>query len=67
MDFKKSRASSCAKNLMVMLKNPVERFKEFARAVENNVVKLYPSTKHIISRDFGKFETLPSLKHRCEA
>jgi len=46
---------------------PVERFKEFARAVENNVVKLYPSTKHMISRDYGKFEALPSLKHRCEA
>jgi hypothetical protein len=46
---------------------PVERFKEFARSVENNVVKLYPSTKHMISRDYGKFETVPSLKHRCEA
>ena len=46
---------------------PVERFKEFARAVENNVVKLYPSTKHMINRDYGKFEALPSLKHRCEA
>ena len=46
---------------------PVERFKEFARSVENNVVKLYPSTKHMISRDYGKFEALPSLKHRCEA
>jgi len=46
---------------------PVERFKEFARAVENNVVKLYPSTKHMINRDYGKFEALPSLKHRCAA
>jgi len=46
---------------------PVERFKEFAKAVENNVVKLYPSTKHMINRDYGKFEALPSLKHRCEA
>jgi hypothetical protein len=46
---------------------PVERFKEFAQSVENNVVKLYPSTKHMISRVYGKFEALPSLKHRCEA
>lgn len=46
---------------------PIERFKEFAKAVEDNVVKLYPSTKHMISRDYGKFEALPSLKHRCEA
>jgi hypothetical protein len=46
---------------------PVERFKVFARSVENNVVKLYPSIKHMINRDYGKFEALPSLKHRCEA
>jgi hypothetical protein len=46
---------------------PVERFKKFARAAENNVVKLYPSTKHMISRDYEKFVALPSLKHRCEA
>jgi len=52
---------------IVLSEAPVERFKEFARAVENNVVKLCPSTKHMINRDYGKFEALPSLKHRCEA
>ena len=52
---------------IVLSEAPIERFKEFAKAVENNVVKLYPSTKHMISRDYGKFEALPSLKHRCEA
>jgi hypothetical protein len=52
---------------IVLSEAPVERFKEFAQAVEKNVVKLYPSTKHMISCDYGKFEALPSLKHRCEA
>ena len=46
---------------------PVERFKQFAQAVEHNVVKLPPSTKHMINRDYGKFNAVASLKYRCQA
>lgn len=46
---------------------PVERFKEFAKSLEDNMVSLYPSKKHMVSRDLGKFEASPSLKHRKAA
>ena len=46
---------------------PVERFKQFAQAVEQNAVKLSPSTKHMINRDYGKFNAVASLKYRCQA
>ena len=46
---------------------PVERFKEFAKSVENNVIALNPSTKHMVNRKFGNFAPSPSLKHRRAA
>ena len=46
---------------------PVERFKEFAKSVEDNVIALNPSTKHMVNRNLGKFEPSPSLKHRSAA
>ena len=46
---------------------PVERFKEFAKSLEDNVIKLNPSTKHMVNRNLGKFEPSPSLKYRSEA
>ncbi len=45
---------------------PVGRFKQFAQAVEHNTVKLSPSTKHMINRDYGKFNTVASLEYRCQ-
>jgi hypothetical protein len=46
---------------------PVKRFKEFAKSIEDNVIVLNPSTKHMVNRKFGCFEPSPSLKHRRAA
>lgn len=46
---------------------PVERFKEFAKSVEENAVMLRPSKKHMVGRDIGKLEPAPSLKYRKAA
>lgn len=46
---------------------PVERFKDFAKSLEDNVIALNPSSKHMVNRKFGKFEASPSLKHRSAA
>ena len=43
---------------------PVERFKEFSRSVEENVVSLFPSKKHMVNRNLGKLEPSPSLRYR---
>jgi hypothetical protein len=42
---------------------PIERFKEFAKVLENDVVRMYPSKKHMVNRDLGKLEATPTLKH----
>jgi hypothetical protein len=52
---------------IVVSEAPVERFKEFAKSLEDNMVSLYPSKKHMVSRDLGKFEASPSLKYRKAA
>ena len=46
---------------------PVERFKEFAKSIEDNVITLNPSTKHMVNRNLGNFAPSPSLKHRRAA
>jgi hypothetical protein len=44
---------------------PVERFKEFAKSVEDNVsVALFPSKKHMVGRNLGHLEPSASLKYR---
>ena len=52
---------------IVLSDAPVERFKEFAKSVEDNVIVLNPSTKHMVNRNIGKLEPSPSLKHRSAA
>jgi hypothetical protein len=49
---------------VVLSEAPVERFKEFAKSIEDNMVSLYPSKKHMVNRNFGRFEPSPSLKYR---
>lgn len=49
---------------IVLSDKPVERFKEFSKSLEDNVVSLYPSKKHMINRDLGKLEPAPSLKYK---
>jgi len=46
---------------------PAEKFKEFAKSVEENVVMLRLSKKHMVGRGLGKLEPAPSLKHRMAA
>jgi hypothetical protein len=52
---------------IILSEAPVERFKKFAKSLEDNVVELNPSTKHMANREFGKFEPSPSLKYRSAA
>ena len=47
--------------------NPIDRFKEFTRSLEDNVVQLNPSTKHMVARDFSDMAASPSLKYRNAA
>lgn len=49
---------------IILSEAPVEQFKEFAKSLEDNVIELNPSSKHMVNRKFGKFEPSPSLKHR---
>ncbi|MBN1930265.1 MAG: transposase, partial [Desulfobacterales bacterium] len=52
---------------VILSEAPDERFKEFAKSLENNLVKLYPSKKHMINRELGMLQPSPSLKHRQAA
>ena len=52
---------------IILLEAPVERFKEFVKSLEDNVIALNPSSKHMVNRKFGKFEPSPALKHRSAA
>ena len=44
--------------------SPAEQFKEFAKSLEDNMVLLCPSKKHMINRNLGRLEASPSLKYR---
>jgi hypothetical protein len=46
---------------------PVEGFKKFAKSLEENMVSLSPSKKHMVDRNLGRLESSPSLKHRRAA
>ena len=52
---------------IVLSEDPVERFKTFAKAVEDNMVFLRPSKKHMINRNIGEFQPSPSLDRRRAA
>lgn len=52
---------------IVLSEAPAERFKTFAKAVEDSMVFLRPSKKHMINRNIGEFEPSPSLDHRRAA
>lgn len=52
---------------IIMSDAPVERFKEFVKSVEDNVVVLSPSKKHMTGRDLGNLESSPYLKYRSAA
>jgi hypothetical protein len=47
--------------------SPVAQFKQFAKSLEDNMVSLYPSKKHMVDRNLGRFEASPSLKYRQAA
>jgi len=52
---------------IILSEAPVEGFKEFAKSLEDNMVSLYPSKKHMVNRNLGRLEASPSLKHRRAA
>lgn len=52
---------------IVLSDSPAKQFKEFAKSLEENMVSLYPSKKHMVDRNLGRLEASPSLKHRCAA
>jgi hypothetical protein len=52
---------------IIMSDAPVERFKELVKSVEDNVVVLSPSKKHMIGRDLGNLEPSPALRYRSAA
>ncbi len=52
---------------IILSEEPVERLKEFAKSLEENVISLNASSKHMANRKLGKFEPSPSLKHRSAA
>lgn len=52
---------------IILSEAPAEKFKEFSKLVEENVVMLRLSKKHMAGRDLGKLEPAPSLKYRRAA
>ncbi|MFH2091791.1 MAG: transposase [Pseudomonadota bacterium] len=52
---------------IIMSDAPIERFKEFAKVLEKDVVHLHLSKKHMINRDLGKLEATSALKYRRAA
>jgi len=52
---------------VIMSDKPIECFKLFAKSLEDNVVFLHPSMKHMVSRELGRLEASSSLKYRRAA
>lgn len=52
---------------IILSEAPAEKFKEFSKLVEENVVMLRLSKKHMVGRELGKLEPAPSLKYRRAA
>jgi hypothetical protein len=49
---------------IILSDSPLERFKQFSKEIEGNVVKLNPSKKHMVARHLGKLEPTPHLKYK---
>jgi hypothetical protein len=52
---------------VVLSDSPADQFKEFAKLVEDNMVSLCSSRKHMVNRQVGRLEASPSLKYRQAA
>jgi hypothetical protein len=52
---------------VILSDEPMECFKQFAKSLEDNVVFLHPSKKHMVSRELGRLEASSSLKYRRAA
>ena len=48
-------ASDLSWRAIIMSDSPVEKFKELAKAIEENVIVLNPSKKHMVNRNLGQF------------
>ncbi len=49
---------------IILSEDPVKKFKSFSKSLEDNVVALYPSKKHMVARNLGRLEASQTLKHR---
>ena len=49
---------------IILSDSPLERFKEFSKEMEDNVVRLNPSKKHMVDRQLGKLEPTSYLKYK---
>lgn len=52
---------------IILSEDPVKKFKSFSKSLEDNVVALYPSKKHMVGRNLGRLEASQTLKHRRAA
>lgn len=51
----------------ILSDSPVEKFKELAKAIEENVIVLNPSKKHMVNRNLGQFQPSPHLRYKNAA
>lgn len=49
---------------IILSEEPIDQFKSFAKSLEDHVVALYPSKKHMVGRTLGSLEASPALRHR---
>lgn len=52
---------------IILSDSPVECFKKFAKSLEDNLIMLNPSSKHMVNRKFGNFQPSPTLRYRNAA
>lgn len=48
-------------------KDPERKLNTLAEVLKNNIVKIFPSSKHMANRDLGRLEPTESLKYRVVA
>jgi len=57
----------CLFEQIILSDSPEEKFKEVVKAVEDNVIVLNPSKKHMVGRYLGDFKPSPHLKYKNAA
>jgi hypothetical protein len=52
---------------IILSDSPLERFREFSKEMEDNVIVLNSSKKHMVARQIGRLEPTPHLKYKNAA